>query len=402
MSSIDKAGSEPRPRIARIVIVGADGAVMGQLAAVPVPTPWWQDVEPVVAAVRSAHGISVTILRLLSSEQDAPHGGEVTYLAETFDRTNLEPWVGELDSQVCRQKYASPGGPAADLMWAGRVLAGLGSAPVGAPIQVRSWNLSSIWRIPTAAQVAWLKVVPPFFAHEGALIAALGNAPVPRLLGHDGGRLLLAEIPGVDLYEADLPQLLEMISLLAELQQDCVGRVEELMQLGVPDWRGPALDPAIANLIALRASEFSGGEIEALRAFAHDLPARFASIADCGLPDTLIHGDFHPGNVRGDEGKLTILDWGDSGIGHPLLDQPAFLERLDAAQITRVQEHWHAELADRFPGSDPVRATALLAPVGAARQAVVYQRFLDRIEPAERVYHRLEPSKWLRRALALL
>jgi hypothetical protein len=52
------------------------------------------------------------------------------------------------------------------------------------------------------------------------------------------------------------------------------------------------------------------------------------------------------------------------------------------------------------PGSDPARAAALLAPLAAARQAVVYQHFLDHIEPSEHPYHRDDPPLWLRHAAA--
>jgi hypothetical protein len=40
--------------------------------------------------------------------------------------------------------------------------------------------------------------------------------------------------------------------------------------------------------------------------------------------------------------------------------------------------------------------------VAAARQAVVYRRFLDRIEPTERVYHEDDPADWLRRTSELV
>jgi hypothetical protein len=44
----------------------------------------------------------------------------------------------------------------------------------------------------------------------------------------------------------------------------------------------------------------------------------------------------------------------------------------------------------------------LLAPVAAARQAVIYQRFLDNIEPAERVHHRADPADWLHQTAVIL
>ena len=61
------------------------------------------------------------------------------------------------------------------------------------------------------------------------------------------------------------------------------------------------------------------------------LPKRIAAIAACGVPDTLVHGDFHPGNVVGPTDAYVLLDWGDSFVGNPLIDELAFTERLDAA-----------------------------------------------------------------------
>ena len=52
-----------------------------------------------------------------------------------------------------------------------------------------------------------------------------------------------------------------------------------------------------------------------------------------------------------------------------------------------------------MPGSDPARAAALLTPVAALRQALIYQIFLDGIEPDERVYHAADPAHWLARAV---
>ncbi|TME23675.1 MAG: hypothetical protein E6I75_29140 [Chloroflexi bacterium] len=139
-----------------------------------------------------------------------------------------------------------------------------------------------------------------------------------------------------------------------------------------------------------------------LTAFVRDLPRRFAEVVACGLEDTLVHGDFHPGNFRGDGSALTLLDWGDSGVGHPLLDQAAFLDRIPGDALQAVRDHWFRLWRTFAPGSDPAHASALLGPIAAARQALVYQGFLDRIEPTEHAYHRLDPADWLRRTAALV
>jgi hypothetical protein len=246
-------------RSAELVLVTPTGDLLGRLPPVAVETPWWQDVEPVVRAIRARDGIAITVLRLLEAEHDRPPGGRVTYLAETADPVALLPWSGALDEQPLRQAYAKPGGPAADLAWAESVVAGLSPARTGPAVQIRTWNLSSLWRVPVQSQTLWLKVVPAFFAHEGALLERLAGERVPRLLGRDGGRMLLAEISGADLYEATLPQYLEMVNILVGLQRSWMGRAAELGAIGLPDWRGPTLTPAIADVVTRTAEELPAG-----------------------------------------------------------------------------------------------------------------------------------------------
>jgi hypothetical protein len=391
-----------KPRTAELVLVTSDGRPIGSLPAVPVATPWWQDIEPVVRAACDVYGVDVIVLRLLDAELDQPHGGRVTYLAEVAEPVRAQRWTGVLDDQPRRHAFARPGGPAADLAWARALLAERGLRPTAPPTQVRTWNLSSLWRVPVEGQIAWLKVVPHFFAHEGPLLALMAGARVPTVLGHDGGRTLLAEIAGEDLYAAELPLLLEMVSLLVELQCSWRGRVEELLALGLPDWRGPALAAAIADVVERTREEIAAEDRVTLADFVRGLPRRFDDVAACGLEDSLVHGDFHPGNFRGDGRALTLLDWGDSGVGHPLLDQPAFLDAIPHDAIGVVRAHWLQQWREAVPGSDPARAAALLAPIAAARQAVIYRRFLDNIEPAEQPYHRADPAKWLNRTVTLV
>ena len=151
----------------------------------------------------------------------------------------MPPWTGPdpLAEQPLRLPYARPGGPAADLAWADAALAAAGRERTGPAVQGRTWNLSSIWRLPTAEGTAWLKVVPPFFAHEGAMLQRLDPAVVPPLIAAEGPRMLLADVPGEDHWGAELPVLLPGLELLVGLQSAWVDRVGELEQVGAPDWR---------------------------------------------------------------------------------------------------------------------------------------------------------------------
>ena len=399
----------PDTRHVTLVLCTVESGVLGALPPFDVPMPWWSEAAEVVAAARAAYGVEVVVLRVLSLPGGSvPGGGPVSYLAqvERAPAVALAPWPGDpLGDEPLRASYARPGGPQADVAWAREVLAARGIAVTAPAEQVRTWNLSSIWRLPTAAGPAWLKVVPPFFAHEGALLARLDPSVVPELLGRSGGRMLLADIAGTDRYEATGAELETMVDLLVGVQRTWSGRADELLGIGVPDWRVDAFVPRAQALLARAMSGAAGpltaDELRVLDALVGSLPQRYAALADCGVPDGLFHGDFHPGNVRGTVPDLRVLDWGDAGVGHPLLDQAAFCERLTDADRARVLRRWERLWAAAVPGCEPARAARLLRPLSALRGAVVYQQFLDSIEPDERPYHATDPYTWLQRAAAL-
>jgi hypothetical protein len=400
------------PRSASLVLVDGSGALLGRLPPLAVRTPWWHEVWPVVDAARETHGLDIVVVRMLDSERSRPHGGEVTYLAEVRGEvpSSLAAVLGPADwvpdTQPLRLPWAELGGAAADLAWAEASLAAIGLRREGPARQVRSWNLSSIWELPLAdGSRAWLKAVPPFFAHEGAMLAALSGGPVPQLLAADRGRVLMADIPGTDRYGAPLPELLALVSMLVGLQVAWASRVHELMAMGLPDWRLAGLGAAIRDVVGRRGGEVPPDARRRLARLIDGLPERFEALTACGLPDTLVHGDFHPGNARGvpgDPPTLVLLDWGDCGIGHPLLDQPAFLEQTPPESAEAVRAHWLAAWQVAAPGSDPARAGALVEPLAAARQAVIYQRFVDGIEPVERRHHDQDVIDWLVRTAALV
>ena len=130
------------------------------------------------------------------------------------------------------------------------------------------------------------------------------------------------------------------------------------------------------------------------------VPGRFAAIEACGLPDTLVHGDFHPGNVRGDEHRRAIIDWGDSFVGNPAFDILTLANGLEEADrrylIAEWAERWRADV----PGCEPERALDLFGPINHLRGAVIYNRFVANIEPAEHPYHAPDVPACLDRALS--
>lgn len=395
---------------ARVVtlVLCTEQHVLGALAPFEVPFPFWQEMGDVIAAAREVHGIEVVVLRILGAagEQNGD-GGPVTYLAQVDSpphAATLTEWTGPdpLAPQPLRVPYAVPGGPQADLTWASARLGDRGRQLVAA-IQVRTWNLSSLWRLETDVGAVWLKHVPAFFGHEPALIGWLGGLRpgaanwLPPVLAHDGARMLMDKIPGVDHYHSGLDVIGEGVARLVALQAAAAGRVDEVLGLGLPDRRAVATAAAAAAVLDRHRDRLPATELAALDDLVTELPARVAAAREA-LPDSVVHGDHYPGNMRGIPGSIRLLDWGDAAVGCPAVDGLHLAGRvspeLREAVRTRWVDAWRAEV----PGCDPLAALAALAPVAGLWDAVTYQDFLDRIEPDEHCYHALDPLAGLTRA----
>ena len=348
---------------------------------------------------------------MLDVVSETRNGGDVTYLAELVGEPPrdlpLTPAAANVNGeQPLRAAWARPGGVTTTIAWADDALATIGRPRVGPVVQIKTWNLSSILRLPTADGDVWCKSVPPFLAHEGGIIALVGDDDttlVPPLLASEPatGTVLLGDVPGDDDWDASEGRLLTMVRTLVRLQARWTDRIDELLITGLPDWRTRSLTELVEAVVSRPdvRDQFADAELRALDALTGRLPDRFAALDACGIPETLVHGDFHRGNWRFDGHALVLLDWGDTGVGHPMLDMSSFEENVPDDVRRRVRAAWIDAWRGERPGADPSLAAELIAPIAALRRAVKYQGFLDRIEPSERRYHASDVRDWLRVAL---
>jgi hypothetical protein len=373
-------------------VVTHSGACAGVAGPFHVDNPWWAEVEPVVTHLEETLGVPVVVLRLLAVEgSDGARDGHVTYHAEALQPPgNLAPCDFVDDDHPLRLPWARASGVRELFRWASRHV-----DLTGRPAQHKTWNLAGLFRLPTAGGPVWLKAIPAFAAAEPAAIAAFAEVDpdlVPTVLASAPGRLLLADVPGTDCWDASPETVADAVHRLATAQ----ARIGNPPQ-ALPDRRLEALAAAVRGLLdGPVGTELIPGELRAARS----LQWRWEMLAGCGLPDTVVHGDFHPGNWRRSDGAPVVLDFADAHLGNPVLDGLRAIDYLPPGRRRTAAVAWIAAWTAAFPRSRPAEALRIAAPLAHLAYAVRYQEFLDNIEPSERVYHLGDPAAVIRHALA--
>ncbi|WP_431912351.1 aminoglycoside phosphotransferase family protein [Nonomuraea jabiensis] len=377
---------------------------LGVIGPFVVEVPWWAEVEPVVAHVRQVLGVDVLVLRLL--DVDGGKGGRdghVTYHVEALERPEpgrltapLPTDHGALDRpERLRAPWARIDGLRELLGWAADALSTAGRPLTGPIRQRKTWNLAGLFLLPTAQGPVWLKATPHFAGDEAAVIgmfAALDPSLVPTVVASGPRRVLLEHLPGEDCWDAPVEIIDSAVTRLAAAQARLAGAIPP----GLPDRRGPAVADRVRGLLAgdvgreLTAEELAG---------AYELVERWPLLAECGLPDTIVHGDFHPGNWRSDGGPPAVVDFADAHLGNPVLDGIRARDWLPAGKRPAAAKAWIDAWTAHVPGCEAARALAIAEPLSHLAYAVRYQEFLDGIEPSERIYHHGDPVTSIRAAL---
>jgi Phosphotransferase enzyme family len=370
-------------------VVTSGGRCVGTVGPFAVDVPWWAEVEPVTTHLRGVLGVPAYVLRLLGVHGgDGARDGHATYHVEASGTTaSLPAAILSTGDDPLRAHWATSDGLRELFDWAGDAVSLTG------PIEQRkTWNLAGLFRLPTADGPVWLKTTPPFATDEALVIAAFRAVDptlVPTVLGSAPGRLLLADIPGEDCWHAPDDVLASGIQRFVAAQSAIEAPPPGLM---VRDKMTDEVDALLERDLGLTAAE-----VAAVRGL---LP-RWAELEDCGLPNTIVHGDFHSGNWRSDRGgPPVILDFADAFFGNPVIDGLRVADFQAAERRPAVRARWVEAWQAVRPECDPARALVVGEPLAYLYHAVRYQEFLDGIEESERIYHRGDPVTNIREALA--
>jgi hypothetical protein len=276
--------------------------------------------------------------------------------------------------------------------------------------QRRNWGLSCVLSGQTESGRVYFKTASrlPLFANEPALVQALSQcypASIPAALAVSDDWLLMTDV-GMELRSnPHLEQWLAVLGSWAKIQKDAVTHIDYLMQNGCLDRRLEQIPAQFETLLQAPSviEELNPEEIEQLRT----LIPRVSKLCERlqhyhRVPQTLIHGDFHSGNIANNDGLIRFFDWTDGAISHPFLDLITFLD--DARE-------WFPDSSDRFvevylanwleyePMERLKELWDLAEPLSLLYQAISYQHIKVTMEQATRENMNGAIGSYLRRAI---
>lgn len=293
--------------------------------------------------------------------------------------------------------------------WAVRALAELGLPVVGGIRIIRTLPWSSVFLMPTTNGNIFLKNPGPGFEAEGALLEFLRNTVKGRVtdvlarepagggfLMRDAGNPLrdtLASPGGVYV-------LAQALDAYASLQIATAGRTVELRQLGLKDMSMATMASRLGELVGdrriLREDGAADDEFASLDAAIPVVASLYAELEDCGVPDTLEHGDFNDANILVLRGTATLSDFGDAVIAHPFFSMARFLfgvarhhpqevaEEARLAVVTSYLPKWSAYGTEE----QLKQALSLACRLGPVHASLQIATIWDRITPDCREFFR--------------
>lgn len=215
--------------------------------------------------------------------------------------------------------------PVAELDWARALL------PSGGLITetVCETPYSHVVRLRVGEHVFYLKKTPAGLFREASVMKALATCQpggVPEIIAsntklrcflmRDAGQPLRACLKA----GADVDLFTRALQHYAQLQQTSALHVQDLLSIGVPDWRCSQLPEVLSRLLqhpVLAAGPFSMSELDRLHRYTDAVHRHCEALSAFAIPATLEHADFHDNNILIGKAGSCVIDWGEAVISHP-------------------------------------------------------------------------------------
>lgn len=262
----------------------------------------------------------------------------------------LDTWRGKSIADGLRPAWAEAGWLATVSDWITGALAAAGRPAPHAITQVKLWGISTVMRVDhhtgADSQRSWFKAVCPHFGHEPALTQLLadhlGDRVVSVIATDVNRRWMLMDDLGEAVVLSDPRQHRGEFQHLVAIQRWSLERAAALANQGVPrrsldtlcaEFVDVLADPVCADLIGIdsaRAAELAAW-----------LQGAIERVQRLGVPDVLVHGDFHPGNIAAVGDRHVLFDWSDAAIAPAFVDVVTWTWWLDDDPVA-ADEVWES------------------------------------------------------------
>ncbi len=324
-----------------------------------------------------------------SAAADCGDAGQAAAIRESLE---------ELDSYARSEKtgpFARPGWLRDLFQWVEEQVSPLGLRVTGG---FQQWNASptfNLLRLETNDGALWFKATGEPNSHElpvSLLLARLFPNHVPRILGvhRSWNGWLSAEVTGTALDEiSDCSTWEHVAGELAELQIASIGKSRELLEGKCKDFRVAEIvkfiDPFLARMPELMVAQekkspapLSNSELASL---SDGLKESCSLLQSFGLPDTLGHLDFNPGNILVSHEHCVLLDWAEGCVTNPVITFEYLRRHMERSGV-------------KEPAADSRLAAAYVQPWAAFFSPEDLRRALAAVPPVAVFVHAIAGDNW--------
>ncbi len=308
--------------------------------------------------------------------------------------TRIAELRGDAAVPAERAAWARPGWYEQATDWIKHSLAAAGRAAPDAIVQSRHWGISALIRVEASDGRSWFKASFPPFHNEApisALLAELAPGATCYVIAADAnnGWLLVDDFAGTtDATDAETTR--DAVEHLVQLEHKLLPHTAALLAGGcehrplrslAAELQTSLAAPVVTEQIGLTAHRV----IELVDACTQAV----ATVDAVGLPETLLHGDFHPGNVATTGDGMLIFDWSDGAIGSPVIEAATWgwWYEDDEPRLAVLWGHFCEAWRRAFTVDMSHIASYDIDIVAGAFHTVSYERILTALEPTERPSH---------------
>jgi hypothetical protein len=388
---------------------------------------FWQDVSPINEAISKYLGIPVRTVRCLYTNYD-PDANRVTglYVMESLSvecpppvaaesaeidslsrmggllpevRAALDCWLSEETTALALESavpWYQVGWHQFAEQWMREKLYELGATSFEAVCQLRSWQLSSVFKIDTNLGSFYFKAVPPPISHEIELtqtLAALFPSSLPKIVSFDKDKswFLMKDAGNLTLDRTnDLLAWERAIAKFAEIQIESTEYIGKFLGLGCPNRGLSQMDHDLVPLLSFFTApstsfpQFSVGEISRLSSCLAQLERLRCMLAEYSIPETLEHGDFWSPQVVCTSNGAVFLDWSHACISHPFFSFVNFAMEIEKelSGVPNARERIRNAYLEPWTQYETithlVKASELSEPLGILHYALTQRHLLLR------------------------